>query len=318
MAILVIVFVLLLAGLIYQSIASRRDREKYPAPGVLVRTDLGQIHLHNTGQGDATVVIEAALGDSSLDWTIVQSKVAQFTRVCTYDRAGLGWSTPAAGVLSSDQIADNLRQALKGARISGPYIFVGHSIGGIYARASARLKFEDVVGLVLVDSAHENQRHRLPPETMKEGTMIKGLASVLRVLAPIGIPRALKLADRLQGDNFPDEIRPAAVARMNQSHFFKALFNEVKQVELNTAQTAPPANLGDIPLVVISRGGENPGLPEAEFERLKQSWDELQRDLVELSSNSQHIIAEKSGHYIHHDQPDLVVGAIRQLVENNR
>ncbi|MGB3717309.1 MAG: alpha/beta hydrolase [Candidatus Promineifilaceae bacterium] len=302
-------------GFIYQSIASRRDLRKFPAPGKLVKTALGDMHLHCQGEGDVTVIIEAALGDSSLDWTVVQSAVAQFTRVCAYDRPGLGWSSPARDSLTSDQVADNLKQALVGADVAGPYILVGHSIGGVFARAYAKRYPQDIAGLVFVDSAHENQRNRLPPEMMKEGTMIKVLASLFRMLAPFGIPRALKLADRMQGDNFPDDVRPAAMARMYQSHFFKALFNEVKAVESNTALTEPPPDLGNTPLIVLSRGGTNPELPEAQFERLKQCWDELQRDLVKLSTNSQHIIAEHSGHYIHHDQPELVVDAIRQVVK---
>jgi hypothetical protein len=101
---------------------------------------------------------------------------------------------------------------------------------------------------------------------------------------------------------------------MYQTHFFKALLNEVKAVELNTAQTEPPASLGNLPLVVMSRGEVNPGLPEEKFEQLQQSWNELQNDLVNLSSNSQQIVAEKSGHYIHHDQPELVIETIRRAV----
>ena len=96
------------------------------------------------------------------------------------------------------------------------------------------------------------------------------------------------------------------------------MLNEVKSVELSTAQNKPPSDLGNAPLIVLSRGGTNPGLSEAQFEQLRQSWDELQQDLVKLSTNSQHIIAEKSGHYIHHDQPELVVDAIRQVVMASR
>lgn len=101
---------------------------------------------------------------------------------------------------------------------------------------------------------------------------------------------------------------------MYQSHFFKALFNKVKTAELSTSQPEPPADLGNTPLIVLSRGGANSGLPQAQFEQLKQIWNELQQNLVELSTNSQHIIAEKSGHYIHHHQPELVVDAIRQII----
>jgi len=105
------------------------------------------------------------------------------------------------------------------------------------------------------------------------------------------------------------------MSRLYQSHFFKALYNEVNSAESSTDQAEPPADFGDKPLIVLSRGGPNPGLPDAEFEQLKGSWAELQGDLVKLSTNSKQIIAEKSGHNIHHDQPELVVDAIRQVVE---
>ena len=276
------------------------------------------LHLHFQGQGEVTVILEAGQGDSSLDWAEVQSAVSTFTQVCAYDRPGLGWSSPATKVLTAQQIAENLHYALEGASIAGPYVLVGHSIGGVYARTFAQQYPEEVVGLVFVDSAHENQGYRLPPNTKKELTMIKWLSTVLRVLAPIGIPRALKLADRMQGENFPEDIRPAAMARMYQTHFSKALYNEIKSVELNTAQREPPPDLGNRPLVILSRGESNPGLPEEQFEQLKQSWGELQQELLELSTNSQHIVGDQSGHYIHHDQPELVIDAIRKVLEDSQ
>jgi len=218
-------------------------------------------------------------------------------------------------VLASEQIADNLHQALQAANIQGPFVLVGHSIGGVYARAFAQRFSDEVDGLVFVDSAHENQRFRLPPQSSRELRLIKVMALIFRVLAPLGIPRLLKLADRMQGENYPIEVRSAAMARMKQSHFFMALYNEVKAAERDTAQANPPADLGAKPLVILTQGEGNPGIPEPEFSQLRDRWDELQQELVKLSTNSQQVIAEKSGHYIHHDQPELVVEAIRQVVE---
>jgi hypothetical protein len=103
----------LVLGFIYQSKASQRDEEIFPAPGVLTKTSCGDLHLHCQGQGDVTVILEAGQGDSSLDWRDVQSGVAVFTRVCAYDRPGLGWSSPTKSVLTAQQIANNLYQALK-------------------------------------------------------------------------------------------------------------------------------------------------------------------------------------------------------------
>lgn len=303
-------------GLVYQRLAGRRDARKYPPPGKIVDVPHGNaaLHLYCLGQGEPTVILEAAQGDSSLDWRGVQKAVAEFTRVCAYDRPGLGWSSPVAKVLTAAQMAENLRQALETAGERGPYVLVGHSIGGVYARVFARKYPEDVAGLVLVDSAHENQRHRLPADTLRGVTMLRWLATVLGLLAPFGVPRALKLADRLQGENFAAEIRPAAMARMYQTHFFRSLLNELKAVELNTALREPPADLADTPLIVLSRGGANPGIPEAQFEQRKWIWAELQKELAMLSTKSEQIVAEQSGHYIHHDQPELVVEAIRFLV----
>jgi pimeloyl-ACP methyl ester carboxylesterase len=315
MLIAAVVLVLLTGGFIYQRSASRKDSIIYPPPGKLVKTSRGDVHLLCQGQGDVTVVLEAAQGDSSLDWMSVQAEVAKFTQVCAYDRPGYGWSSPVREMLTSDKIAENLHQALKSGDIQGPYIFVGHSIGGVYARAFAQRYSENVAGLVFVDSAHENQRFRLPPSTRRQLSIVKALALVFRALAPFGIPRALKLADRIQGENYPDDVRPAAMARMYQSHFFTAMYNEIKAVELDTDQANPPADLGDMPLIVLTQGGPNPGISEDAYKQLKKSWNELQQELTQLSTNGQHIVAHESGHYIHHDQPELVIDAIRQVVE---
>ena len=308
---------LLVLGLICQTLASRRDDEKYQPPGNVVPVGHGNaaLHVYCLGQGKPTVVLEAAQGDCSLDWRGVQAAAAEFTRVCAYDRPGLGWSSPGATALTADQMAENLRQALETAGESGPYVLVGHSIGGVYVRVFAQKYPEDVAGLVLVDSAHENQQQRMPADSMKGLQALKWLTYALGALAPFGIPRALKLADRLQGENFEADIRPAAMARMYQTHFFRSLRNEIRAVEVSTAQADPPRALNDVPLIVLSRGSLNPGLPDEQFEQQKQCWNELQRELTMLSSNSRQIVAEKSGHYIQHDQPKLVVDAIRLLVE---
>lgn len=309
------VFALLFGGLIYQRSASRKDSIIYPPPGKLVRTSRGDIHLNCQGQGDVAVILEAAQGDCSLDWITVQSEIAKFTRVCAHDRPGYGWSSPVKEMLPSNEIAENLHQALRSGNIRGPYILVGHSIGGVYARAFAQRYSEDVAGLVLVDSAHENQRFRLPSSTRRQLSILKALAQVFRVIVPFGIPRALRLADRMQGENFPDDVRPAAMARMNQNHFFTAFYNEIKAVETDTDQANPPTYLGDTRIVVLTQGGPNLGISEDAYEQMKQIWNELQKELTQLSSNAQHIIAHESGHYIHHDQPELVIDAVRQMVE---
>jgi len=311
----VLIIIASILGYIYQHNADISDNEKYPARGKLVKTSLGETHINTQGTGDLTVVFESGQGDCSLEWFKIQPEIAKFARVCSYDRPGLGWSSPSTKIINSQEIAENLFQTLKAANTTGPYILAGHSVGGIYIRKFVQLYPNEVAGLLFIDSSHENQKYRLPEKMSEENESMKSFASFFKLLVPFGIPRVLDLADKMQGDYFDEEIRPAAMSRLYQTHFFDALYNEIESTELSISQVAPPDSLGDLPLIVLSQGGNNPGLPQEEFEQLKNIWNELQLDLLSLSSNNRHIIAENSGHYIQNDQPEIIIDAISQLIE---
>ena len=148
---------LLLLGLISQAIASAVDAARYPAPGKLVDIGGYQLHINCTGTGSPTVILDAGLGGSSLDWSKVQPAVARFTRVCSYDRAGYGWSQSGPGPRTSQQIVTELHLLLAKAKINGPYVLVGHSAGGLNMRLYAYRYPADVVGMVLLDATSEHQ-----------------------------------------------------------------------------------------------------------------------------------------------------------------
>lgn len=139
--------------------------------GQLVEVGTHKMFLTCAGPaGGPTVILEAGSGDSSEVWNAVQKQVAGFARVCSYDRLGLGKSDKLAVAHTADEIVDDLRQLLQAARLSPPYVMVGHSMGGIYVRKYAALCPTEVTGLVLVDSAHEEQFARvaqLSPEWAK-------------------------------------------------------------------------------------------------------------------------------------------------------
>src|SRR5690606_6803742 len=148
----------------------------------------------------------------------LQPQIAQRTRICTYDRAGTGWSEPDWQAPTSQRVVRNLRVVLENARVEGPYVLVGHSAGGAYVRAFAARHPEDVAGIVLIDSAHENQRARMPTTLRSERDPLRTPLRVCRVLAPFGIVRALKLIDPYVPPSLPDDERATRVSALYRTH----------------------------------------------------------------------------------------------------
>ena len=143
---------LVLVGFLWERFARHRATASYPPPGMFASVDGASIHVYCIGEGSPTVVLEAGASTASVMWTPVQSRVAEVTRVCSYDRAGLGWSHAASGSAGAEEVARRLRQSLAGVGESAPYVLAGHSMGGAYALVYQDMHPEDVVGLVLIDS----------------------------------------------------------------------------------------------------------------------------------------------------------------------
>ncbi len=149
----VLIAILLVAGKIVQRRATLADFERFPTLGQLVDVDGYRMHIFCQGEGSPTVIADAGNGDFSITWGLVQPEVAQHTRICVYDRAGYGWSESNPAPRTARQMVTELHALLKNAEIEGPYILVGHSLGGFNVRMYASLYLEEVVGMVLVDAA---------------------------------------------------------------------------------------------------------------------------------------------------------------------
>src|SRR5918994_3815756 len=144
-------------GAIYQAVATQIDQRTYPPPGEMVDVGTHSLHINCLGEGSPTVILEAANFGMSAHWVRVQQQLAKTTRVCAYDRAGLGWSEAGPEPRDARQISSELRTLLKGANTEGPYVLVGHSYGGLYAQMYAARYPKQVAGMVLVDSTHPEQ-----------------------------------------------------------------------------------------------------------------------------------------------------------------
>jgi len=323
---LALLVVVLIAGTIYQSVASANDLKRYPPPGKLYQVGDIQMHLYCTGEGSPTVILEAGAASPSLTWFLVQAEVAKFTRVCSYDRAGIGWSDPASEPLSSDQVAEDLHQLLQAASVPGPYILAGHSLGGIFVRSFTRQYPSEVAGLVLVDSSHESQNQRFPAGYTAYSQKQNMTYSLCQALSPFGLVRLARLWNMMIPKSIAETPEgQAAMSTMYRSTFCKAAYNEI--LAHSESQAVSPASLGDLPLVVLTATATWEAIPEAViqgmggqavFDQLIQVGRGLQLELVGLSTRGRQVMADKSGHYIMWDQPELVIDAIRALVEEAR
>lgn len=299
---LALLLVLMLVGFIYEPIAEAADAKANPAPGQLVDVGGYRLHINCTGTSSPTVVIESGWGDMSASWGWVQPEVAKSTRVCTYDRAGMGWSEPSPQPRTARQFALELHTLLANANVPGPYVLVGHSLGGYTIQVYANDYPAEVSGLVLIDSqdlpTSDGSTFNPAPEP--------GRISLPSLLARIGLARLL--AGPLGSiKDLPSEEKQAFEALSVTPQFAQTFFDEGRGMSEGGAQARAVTTLGDLPIIVLSRGQDQ-----------NAKHTTAQARLLQLSTNSQQIFADQSGHSIMIDQPEVAVEAILQMVQQVR
>lgn len=295
---------LALVGYIYEPLAEEADAKAYPPPGQMVDVGGNRLHINCTGTGSPTVVIEAGLGDWSTGWEVVQQGVAKTTRVCTYDRAGWGWSE--AGPLPRDavQFAKELHILLQKSNIPGPYMMVGHSLGGLGVRVFVHEYASEVVGVVLIDSMNPKQFTQSPDDMKALSNSQSQPFSLPAMLARFGIVRLLARPLGIMPSVPLDE--KAYFSRLVRPQSVQTLTNETQGMPASGAEASAVKTFGDLPLIVLTAKLNNiPG------------WQEWQTELLQLSSNSQQLFAD-SDHNIHFEDPEAVVAVILQMLQQVR
>lgn len=296
---------LLLVGYIYESIAEAADAKAYPPPGQLVDVGGYRLHINCTGTGSPTVVIDAGLGDWSTGWGFVQPEVAKTTRVCTYDRAGWAWSEPGPLPRDAAQFAKELHTLLKNAGIPGPYVMVGHSLGGLTVRVFVHDYSSEVVGVVLIDSMTPQQFAQSPTDAQPQLDTQSRPFNLLVALGRLGIMRLLAKPLGILPDAPPNAEAYYALGVRPQN--MQALIDDSLGMPAAGVQASAVKSFGDLPLIVLTaRLNDKPG------------WQVWQTELRQLSSNSQQLFAENSGHNIEFDEPEAAVKAILHMVEQVR
>ncbi len=291
---------LLAAGYVYETLGERKDKKTNLAPGRMVSVGNHKLHLLCKGRTAPTVVIEQGAGEPSRFWEHVQDRIAEFASVCTYDRAGYGWSDPVEAGRTITDRAEELHTLLTNAGIPGPYILVAHSYGGLIVRCFAHNHPNQTAGLVLVDTPDDATIFRR--DVLNFYARIRLMNKAVQLAASFGVLRLLSHWFRLDhaGLSF---VRPVEYAAAGDD------LASLERVDFRTTNSEGPGNFGDLPLAVITHGQPFPG----PFSILENGWSEGQERLARLSTNSLLIVAKNSNHMIQIDEPGLVVDVIRSV-----
>lgn len=298
---------LLVAGIRYELLGRSRDKARFPVPGRLVEIGNGRrMHVYELGSADGpTVILEAGLCATSLNWRALQKAIAPFARVLAYDRAGLGWSDAAPGARSALNLTVELKTMLEAAQIEPPYVLVGHSFGAWIVQRFADLYPGDVSAVILLD----------PPQLEECSEIPRGirLAKCAEFLAHCGVLRTLiKLLSRKalssgqltrrvtrQVAKLPRELWPVVAAHWCNPSFYRTAIAYLEALPATIEEMAAVAPLKDVPTVVIS-ANENRSIDRISVEA--------------IAPGARHIRATESGHWIHLDEPELVIGIVRDMV----
>lgn len=320
------VVALIATGFLYQSIGAHHDRRRYAGSGRWVNIGRGcRLYLLEKGSGGPTVLFESGIAATNLNWCHVQEIVSQFTHTASYDRGGLGWSSPASTARTPGNIAIELHALLEQAGIKPPYVLVGHSFGGLVMRRYALLYPEDVSGVILIDPMRCEEWPPLDPtkqSTLDRGTRLTGYAiPIARCgLARLAVTSLLCRSGRLSGflagaagnggkhvlgrikdevGKMPQEVWPIVAAHWSRPSYYAGMCSHVEAVPDTVREMQDADPILGIPVTLLTPGKSSPL---------------CQRSLNQIGDNVQQLIAPASAHWIHLDEPDLVIDSIREMV----
>jgi pimeloyl-ACP methyl ester carboxylesterase len=315
------------SGFTYERLGGRRERRNLPAFGRQVDIGGRTMSISCSGAGSPTVILESGAASPAFGWLLVQRGVSKFTRVCSYDRAGYGFSDPGPGSHTFAASSSDLHSLLKASGVIPPYVLVGASVGGLYNRVYTAHYPNEVAGLVMVDAAHEDQDRFTPPSMQGGANRVppfvrRTLCALLPAAATLGVVRAVMPSGPPPSSPLPGftpgetdylsrlSRRPTAfVASGREGCAEEASLNEVRAA----------GTLGDRPLIVLTAGrafDAPDSASRADAAAYQQRWiHELQPSLARLSTRGRQVVVDESSHGIQFDAPTVVVDAIREVVE---
>ncbi|MCL4468887.1 MAG: alpha/beta hydrolase [Deltaproteobacteria bacterium] len=319
-------FIVLISGVFLRTCFAD-EHYKYPPPGRLIKVYGHMMHLYCTGSGSPVVILEAGLSSYSLDWSRVQPEIAKTTEVCSYDRAGYGWSEPGPKPRTAQEIVKELQELLTVAGVKSPYILAGQSLGGIYVQLFALEHPTETAGVVLIDSVNRDMDKKIPKKKLDRfENDLKFYIYLGKLGAPFGIPRLLHMPSSIIIPKLPKKLQPVAYSLAYKTKSYQVIYDELDALhksEVEFDRQFPDIRYQDIkhpgiPVVVLSGAIPRDYPPFLVSTGLFDQWKKLQVDLAQSIPGAKQIIARKSGHFIQLDQPGLVIDTIDTMVKQVR
>jgi pimeloyl-ACP methyl ester carboxylesterase len=306
----------------------------YAAPQRLVRLDDGrQLNLLCRGSGSPVVILEAGAGGSTIDWRSVQPGIAKTTRVCAYDRAGMGFSDLGPMPRTAAAVVTDFIGLLKVAGLKSPYVLVAHSLGSYFVRLYADQHPRDVAGMVLVDPSVEYQDTRFGqispayPELLRKDRATA--AECLRMAQAGTLTSELPIFGECtygysRDSSFSEALFQVQIKRRLSPVFRATALSETDEMDGADSEALASArrSYGRMPLIVLTASDESadayPGLTAEQVVAMNGLWVQMHDELAALSSRGSHRRVENSGHYIQKDRPDVVINAVLEVVGDVR
>ena len=314
LSLVALVAVVLSASSGWNAIALHHFRLK--PPGQMYQVNGHPMRIACTGSGSPTIVLDAGLGNDGLIWGGVQPALAKTTRVCSYDRAGFGWSDALPPPRDADHIADELHGLLAAAKIDGPIVLMGHSIAGMYIRDYATRYPAEAAGLIFVDGSTPLQEQNPAFKAAFAKKPFDWIHTLQRrALFSMGIPRLSGACSR----GFPGfDARAARLQAEDLCHLqWNAIDAEMESFDRSGMETVHTGPYGALPVLIFSQdtakataGDEPPDVAKA--------WNQMQEDLKKLSTRSRRIIAKGSTHYVQLDRSELIEREVPLFIEQIR
>ncbi len=295
----VVVMAPLVVGAAYEAVCDLRARRLAP-PGRMIVVGGVEQHLHCIGRGAPTVILEAGAFSHSVNWALVQPGLAEATRVCAYDRAGLAWSGSRPGSVDGPTRARQLHALLNAAGERGPYVMVGHSFGGLLVREFQRQQAQDVVGVAAIDSSFPGQNAAFAEAEIAWAWHVVIADRLPSASVHVGLTRVFNRA--FYRDGYPD-FSPMAFQELTHfaadpGHRAAATSEMAAAADPQWAEALNAHSLGDVPLAVVSAGVRPRSwfASDADQARSAAVWASLQARLVALSTNSRRVIVDDADH----------------------